>query len=240
MTAQAKITQRYIVQEAHSPDAIRDVQRLRHRAFFGRPGIDQDRFDTACRHFAVRDQRNGAVVGGFRALVLANGAQAAQSSYSAQFYDLAPLAVIQKPLLELGRVCVEPDTTDPDVLRLAWGALAQIVNQLDVALIFGCSSFAGADATRHSAALSRLNARHLGPAALRPKIKSADAVALPLIEGAQNTPLPPLLRTYLMMGGWVGDHAVQDTQMQTTHIFTALEIDAIPENRRRLLMAWQG
>ncbi len=40
--------------------------------------------------------------------------------------------------------------------------------------------------------------------------------------------MPPLLRTYLMMGGWVSDHAVVDRQMNTLHVFTGLEIGAIP------------
>ena len=49
--------------------------------------------------------------------------------------------------------------------------------------------------------------------------------------------MPPLLRTYLMMGGWVSDHAVIDPQMNTLHVFTGLEIRAIPEARKRLLRA---
>ncbi|MDP5347697.1 MAG: ornithine-acyl-ACP acyltransferase, partial [Paracoccaceae bacterium] len=49
--------------------------------------------------------------------------------------------------------------------------------------------------------------------------------------------MPPLLRTYLMMGGWVSDHAVIDPQMNTLHVFTGLEIRAIPEARKKLLRA---
>ena len=40
-----------------------------------------------------------------------------------------------------------------------------------------------------------------------------------------------------MMGGWVSDHAVVDRQMGTLHVFTGLEIGAIPESRKRLLRA---
>jgi hypothetical protein len=39
------------------------------------------------------------------------------------------------------------------------------------------------------------------------------------------------------MGGWVSDHAVIDRQMNTLHVFTGLEIAAIPPNRARLLRA---
>ena len=52
--------------------------------------------------------------------------------------------------------------------------------------------------------------------------------------------MPPLLRTYLIMGGWVSDHAVLDRQMNTLHVFTGLEIGAIPDSRKRLLRAVIG
>jgi len=49
--------------------------------------------------------------------------------------------------------------------------------------------------------------------------------------------MPPLLRSYLMMGGWVSDHAVVDVQMNTLHVFTGIEIRSIPATRKRLLRA---
>jgi len=52
--------------------------------------------------------------------------------------------------------------------------------------------------------------------------------------------MPPLLRTYLMMGGWVSDHAVIDADLGTLHVFTGLEIAAIPPARKRLLRAVAG
>ena len=52
--------------------------------------------------------------------------------------------------------------------------------------------------------------------------------------------MPPLLRTYLLMGGWVSDHAVVDSQMNTLHVFTGLEIAAIPPTRKRLLRSTAG
>jgi len=55
-----------------------------------------------------------------------------------------------------------------------------------------------------------------------------------LLEHARQQ-IPPLLRSYLAMGGWVSDHAVIDRQMNTLHVFTGLEIAAIPPNRARLL-----
>ncbi|HBQ35447.1 MAG TPA: ornithine-acyl-ACP acyltransferase, partial [Rhodobacteraceae bacterium] len=36
---------------------------------------------------------------------------------------------------------------------------------------------------------------------------------------------------------WVSDHAVVDRQMTTMHVFTGVEISAIPENRKKILRA---
>ena len=37
------------------------------------------------------------------------------------------------------------------------------------------------------------------------------------------------------MGGWVSDHAVVDAEMNTLHVFTGVEIGAIPAARARAL-----
>ena len=47
--------------------------------------------------------------------------------------------------------------------------------------------------------------------------------------------MPPLLKTYLSMGAWVSDHAVIDSNMNTLHLFTGMEISKIPENRKQFL-----
>ena len=37
------------------------------------------------------------------------------------------------------------------------------------------------------------------------------------------------------MGGWVSDHAVIDAEMNTLHVFTGVEVNNIPETRKKLL-----
>ena len=49
--------------------------------------------------------------------------------------------------------------------------------------------------------------------------------------------LPQLLRAHLSMGGWVSDHAVVDRDLGTSHVFTCVEIDAMPPARTRTLSA---
>jgi putative hemolysin len=203
----------------------------------------------------VEEAGSGALACTYRLLLLPAGADI-DRSYAAQFYDLEGFSRLTTPLMELGRFCIAPDRApDADLLRVAWGAMARIVDTRAVAMLFGCSSFAGADPARHRAALQALAARHLGPPDLRPRQKHPDAVPCgPQAPDAQapdahtpdaHTPdpraalaqTPPLLRTYLMMGGWVGDHAVPDRELDTLHVFTALPIATIPPARARALRA---
>lgn len=209
-------------------------------------GPDQDSFDASCTHFLIEDRAQGGVgrvVCCFRVLLLAGGSELGQS-YSAQFYDLQGLGGFAAPMLELGRFCIHPQAHDPDILRVAWAALTRYVDRQDVRLMFGCSSFCGLAADRYTDAFDLLRARHLAPDALRPRIKAPQVIRYGE-QGEGRVPdrkrglqqMPPLLRSYLAMGGWVSDHAVIDSRMNTLHVFTGLEIGSIPPARKRLLRA---
>ncbi len=111
-------------------------------------------------------------------------------------------------------------------------------------MLFGCSSFKGTDAEEYADAFAMLKDRHLAPRRWLPRVKAPSvfrfAQKLRLRKpDAKRAMLgmPPLLRTYLLMGGWVSDHAVVDNHMNTLHVFTGLEIAAIPATRKRLLRA---
>ncbi|MBV1902035.1 MAG: GNAT family N-acetyltransferase, partial [Marinosulfonomonas sp.] len=166
-----------------------------------------------------------------------------QTSYSAQFYDLSGLQDHRVPMLEIGRFCVDPQTSGADVLRTAWGALTLYVDQQRVRLLFGCSSFSGTDTRPYLDAFALLSGQYLAPNHWRPNVKAADVVrfvAPPCKISDEKqawAKLPPLLRSYLAMGGWVSDHAVVDINMNSLHVFTGLDISAIPPARARLLRA---
>ncbi|MEH6645595.1 MAG: GNAT family N-acyltransferase [Sulfitobacter sp.] len=213
---------------------------LRARCFGAAGGIE-DAFDDSAQHVMVQAQDSNELLATFRMSVL-SGALLDQS-YAAQYYDLSRLAAFDGPMLELGRFCIAPDHPDPDILRIAWAALTSYVNSTGVRLLFGCSSFAGTDTAAYLDAFALLKARHLAPANWAPDIRAPDVFnyaaqldRAPDIKRA-NAAMPPLLRTYLMMGGWVSDHAVVDRAMGTLHVFTGLEIEAIPPARKRLLRA---
>jgi putative hemolysin len=178
-------------------------------------------------------------------LDLKDGAEIGKS-YAAQYYGLESLAGYKGRMVEMGRFCVHPDWRDADILRLAWGAMTTYVDENSIDMLFGCSSFHGTDWAVHADALAMLKHRHLGPKTLLPHVKAPNvfkfAARLRRKPDARRAALamPPMLKTYLMMGGWVSDHAVVDRDLGTMHVFTGVEISAIPPARKRLLRAVAG
>jgi len=232
---------KYRVRRAVGAQEVAAAQRLRAICFnLGCPR-DSDAFDDRYVHMLIEDRTSGALVCCYRLFPVCRAEIA--ESYAAHFYDLSPLSHYSGLMLELGRFCIHPASHDPDILRIAWATLTDLVDRNAVRMLFGCSSFAGVDPGAHLSAFSLLAAQHLAPAPWRPRIKAAEIHHFE-VDAPERLELrkamvgmPPLLRTYLLMGGWVSDHAVIDRQMNTLHVFTGLEIDAIPENRKRLLRA---
>ena len=232
---------RFRARMARGDSDIAAAQRLRALAF--RTGTqDRDGFDDRCLHLLVEDSGSGLLVCCARVMMV-NDDRDLERCYSAQFYDLSALSGFDGPMAELGRFCIHPDWTDPDILRLAWGKLAGFVDDNNIGMLFGCSSFAGTETETYLDTFAMLRARHLAPRRWLPRKKAPDVfryakgrVRRPDMKRALRA-MPPLLRSYLMMGGWVSDHAVVDRQMNTLHVFTGLEIDAIPLSRKRLLRA---
>ena len=237
---------KYTARLAQNSGEVAAAQALRHLSFRAarglspRTGRDSDRFDAACQHMLVSETTSARLVGCYRFLPLAHG-KAIGQSYSAQFYDLGKLDAFPDPMLELGRFCLHPDSHDPDILRLAWAALTRLVDATGVKMLFGCSSFPGTDPAPHQPALAWLAAHHLAPPQWSPVVKGGETLDLRRLTSRPDpTALPPLLQTYLSMGAWVSDHAVIDRELTTLHVFTGLDISAVPPSRARALRALAG
>jgi len=222
---------------------VRAAQAMRHASFVdaaGRAamedGLDQDAYDALCDHVLIEDT-DGHLVGCYRVQFFA-APEDLSNSYSAQYYNLDGLSDLTGGFLELGRFCVTSDAADSDVLRIAWGMLARLVDLYRATILFGCSSFAGTDPSRYAAAFDLLGAKHASS-----RISTLADETIRFQTSLKNPPdravalaqIPPLLRTYLSMGGWVSDHAVVDREMNTLHVFTGLEIASIPPARVKAL-----
>ncbi len=228
---------------AEGPADMARIMAFRRVAFPRKAGPEEDAQDALSAHVMVEGE--GHLLAYFRVMLFGWGAGLAQG-YAARFYDVAPLAGYALPIAEMGRFCVAPGGVHPDVLRLAWGAMTRVVDEGQAGLLVGCTSFRGAAWEGHRAALALLAAAHLGPVAHRPGRKATEVVDYPALVGpvgdrrAALAGLPPLLRTYLGMGGWVSDHAVADRDLDTLHVFTCVEVDRIPKARAASLRAVAG
>ena len=233
---------KYRVRQAATPDDLNRSLALRFAAFQTKTSGKSDYFDTVCDHILIEHVESSELVCSFRILFFPNSSEISKS-YSSQFYGLSPLSSWDGSLLEIGRFCIDPKVSDPDVLRLAWGALAKIVDDKNVDLLFGCSSFEGTDASKYESVFAELRENHLAPKKWLPNKKAEEVIDFSLInqncsdDVKRDRLMPPLLKTYLLMGGWVSDHAVIDMDMNTLHVFTGVEIDRIPEGRKRLIRA---
>lgn len=236
---------RYAARLAGGQEDVDAALALRSRCFRGGQQEDRDEFDGVCRQVLVEDTRSRRLVCTFRLLPLSRGSEIGRS-YSAQYYELSGLQEFDGPMVEMGRFCIDPEVKDPDILRVAWGAMTGFVEAEGVEMLFGCSSFKGTGAEDYMDAFALLTERHLAPGRWLPRVKAPNvfrfAQKLRRKPDARRAMLgmPPLLRTYLLMGGWVSDHAVVDRDLDTLHVFTGLEIRAIPPARKRLLRALAG
>jgi len=241
---------RYRVRLAADEGDLRAAQRLRWLCFVGsRTGsdapdaLDADAHDAQCDHLLIEDQRSGQLVGCFRMMHLGSGAEI-DRSYSARHYDLEGLRGFPGPMVEVGRFCVHPARSDPDILRVAWAALTRHVDRTGAEMLFGCSSFLGTDPAGYEDAFAMLRDCHLAPPRWLPRIRAPEVVRFAALRRPDpdkaRAEMPPLLRTYLMMGGWVSDHAVMDRALGTMHVFTGIEVRAIPAARARALRLLAG
>lgn len=226
---------------AANPADVTAALALRARAFRG-GRADRDATDALCQHALL--ERRGTPVATFRLRFFLDGPGIADS-YAGRRYDLTRLAARPGPLAELGRFCtepglMEPGPRDPDLIRLAWALATRLVDAQGARFLFGCTSFPGTDPVPNSAALGLLAARHLAPSDWMPGPASPEIfpiAALPPPTDPQSalSRLPPLLRSYLLLGGRVSDHAVIDRDLNTLHLFTGLDIAAIPPARAAAL-----
>lgn len=244
---------RYIARFADGAEDVLRAQRLRYLTFIEKrgagvreSGLDADAFDAVCRHVLVEEVKTGTLVCCFRLLPLRGGAEIGKS-YSAQYYNLSALQSFDGPMVEMGRFCIHPAWRDPDILRVAWGAMTRFVDEARVEMLFGCSSFEGTEAEAYHDTFAMLKDRHLAPKRWLPRVKAPNVFRFARVLRLKKPDakramlaMPPLLRTYLVMGGWVSDHAVVDRDLNTLHVFTGLEIRAIPPARARLLRGAAG
>jgi putative hemolysin len=232
------------VRLAAGPDEVAEAQALRYRIFYEEMGakadpataahrLDADDFDACCDHLLAIDHsgRKPRVVGTYR-LLRGAAARAAKGFYSASEYDLTPLAAHEGEVLELGRSCVDA-AFRRGTMMLMWQGIAAYVVEHDIDIMFGCASLPGTDPSRFAGAIAYLHHFHLAPESLRPRAVAGRYVDMRLLpqhsidEGKSLAELPPLLKGYIRLGGWVGDGAVIDHQFNTVDVCIVVETERL-------------
>ncbi len=180
----------------------------------------------------------GTVVGTYR-LIRREAAARLGGFYSAAEYDIAPLVAYPGEILELGRSCVDAAYRQRPAMQLLWSGIAAYVFHYDIALMFGCASLPGTDPETLAAPLSYLHHHHLAPPALRPRALAQRYVDMRRLPAGALDParalvdLPPLIKGYLRLGGFVGDGAVIDDEFNTTDVCIVVKTDLVSEKYSR-------
>ncbi|MCC5988009.1 MAG: GNAT family N-acetyltransferase [Pararhodobacter sp.] len=225
---------------ARNRSELQQLQRLRARSFRGDESAnDADRHDARSRHLWIA--RPGEPPLATLRLSHHLDAQSLLAGYSAGFFDLEPIARLQGTALELGRLCLRPQAPTAEVMRLIWTGIARMTIRSGAQRLIGCTSLDGADPARHRALLAQLAVRHLGPPDQRPAARGPGASGFGHLATQKPAPapprLPPILRFYMSLGGWVSDQLAIDTDLNTCLLFTCVEVAAMPASRRQLLRA---
>jgi L-ornithine Nalpha-acyltransferase len=225
------------------------AQSLRYQIFYREMGAradaetaflqsDRDAYDAVADHLLVIDHTLGdgpdGVVGTYR-LIRREAAQRLGHFYSAGEYDIARLEANGGSVLELGRSCVAAAYRGRAVMQLLWRGIASYVAQHGIDLMFGCASLPGTDPAALATELTYLYYHHLAPPAIRPRALPDRYIDMRRLEldaidaKAAIGLLPPLIKGYLRLGGFVGDGAVIDAQFNTTDIAVVVLTDLITE-----------
>lgn len=234
---------------AESDDEVRAAQELRYRVFYTERGAqptpemadagrDFDAFDPHCEHLLVIDRSKGlgaaGVVATYR-LMRREHADAVGRFYTSDEYDIAPVLAYQGNVLELGRSCIDTAHRNKATMQLLWRGIAAYVFHHDIGLMFGCASLQGTEPEKMALPLSYLYHNHLAPEDLRPRALPDRYVSMDLMKPEEIHPVrglasvPPLVKGYLRLGGWVGDGAVVDHQFNTTDVCVLVKTDQVAE-----------
>ena len=239
-----------VATEAAELDA---VQALRYRVFYDEMGAradavtardrrDRDRYDAVADHLLVVDHEidpgPDGVVGTYR-LIRREAAARIGRFYSADEYDIGAIERCPGGLLELGRSCVDARYRNRAAMQLLWRGIAAYVFHHHIDLMFGCASLPGTDTDALATELSYLYYHHLAPPALRPRALPHRYIEMRRLDREDIDPkralasLPPLIKGYLRLGGFVGDGAVIDAQFNTTDVAVVVKTDMVTESYYR-------
>ena len=236
------------VRLAETASEVDAAQALRYRIFYDEMGAkptpnreklmrDVDPYDDICDHLLVIDLERGTaaapeVVGTYR-LLRGTVAEATAGFYSEGEFDLAGLLHHPGEIMELGRSCINAEYRRRGAMQLLWRGIADYIFEHKVEVMFGCGSIHGTDTDEAKRALAFLHHYHRAPKGLRPRALDSRYVEMNTMKKKHidaklaEQELPPLLKGYLRLGGYVGDGAVIDYQFNTIDVCVVVETEKV-------------
>ena len=232
------------IKMASSEKDLDDVGALRYKVFYEEMGAhpseesantkrDFDAFDPHCDHLMIIDTaKNNKVVGTYR-LIRRDAKNKVGHFYTDAEFDVSKIENYPGEILELGRSCVEAEYRGKPAMQLMWKGLAVYINHYKVKVLFGCGSLHGTDLNEMKMSLSYLYYNHLAPDDICPRSKQYVDLRLMPKEEIDNKKallaLPPLLKGYLRVGGFIGDGAFIDYQFNTTDVCVVAKTEMMTE-----------
>lgn len=242
------------VRLARTARDVRRAQRLRYKVFYEEMSAvpdagtriarrDMDSFDAICEHILVLDheadelvlgRRKPKVVGTYR-LLRQDVAARHGGFYTQGEFDVSAVIAAHPGLrfLELGRSCVLKPYRNKRTVELLWHGVWTYILRNRIDVMFGCASLEGTNPSALALPLSFLHHNALAPQEWRAGAVSARRVGMDMMA-RQDIPakaalqaLPPLIKGYLRLGGFVGDGAVVDHQFGTTDVLIILPVSVI-------------
>lgn len=245
---------RYRVKLAETDTERAGAERLRYRVFVEEMGAkarpeehiqrrERDDFDPFFDHLILEDLSPVSsdpldrVVGVYR-LMRDDTARVGRGFYSAAEYDLRPICAGGRPSVELGRSCVAAEHRGGPALHLLWSGLADYVLTRKIEVLFGVASFPGVDPEPVAEALAWLHHNHLAPVDMRVRALPAAFLSMDRMPADRIEPtralraIPPLIKAYLRLGGWVGEGAYIDRDFNTIDVCVVMDTSRMTQKYR--------
>jgi putative hemolysin len=226
----------FIIKTASTPQEIMSVLRLRYEVFYREfqnkkfpVGIDLDSYDRQADHLIIIDTKSEAVVGTYRLI----SSRFSKTFYSESEFELGEFLSTPTRKLELGRACIHKNYRTGFMISLLWRGVSEYARLADAQILFGCTSVKTMDPVKIAQILAYLDG--MSARSHNPKIVPTKNYRVPMLEVARaeledyqgKELIPPLLESYIKMGGKVlGDPAL-DRDFKCTDLFTVLDLTAM-------------
>ena len=243
------------VRLARTAAEVRQAQKVRYQIFYQEGSAipnparllarrDIDGYDAICDHLLVIDHaaraRNAVnrptVVGTYR-LLRQPLAEEYGGFYTAGEFSISALIARHSHLqfLELGRSCVLLPYRNKRTVELLWHGIHAYILQNQCDVMFGCASLDGTDPKQIALPLSFLHHYARAPEPWRAQARPDRYIEMNRMTKEAIDPraalhvLPPLIKGYLRLGGYIGDGAVVDHEFGTTDVLIVLPVSAIKQ-----------